>query len=326
LKQLRDVIHEKKKLNKPIDDDATTQRILKECHSLLENLAERAEERVQIVQVLLSDYRDEVYPSTPPHEVLASSITDLRSILQSKQLYPSSHSLQSNRATNAESSLLDLPCVLEDLELGKLKEMIKKKPKGGSVSVPEQKVENQGVEVVMDKVVKCISAILYVCQLPLEIFDSCFITEQDIPQNVVMTLLTDEQRLNTIAMNLMKLDTVVVEKKPKESIPIIKIMSSAVKEAVVACEPEMRPVFQKVQAACPEIIRLAKDAFLQLEKNNMSGFTMAQEQLSSIILDLQMVIGLAAKKRPEDMDMSFNLMEAADMVMKALVGLVSSEK
>ncbi len=187
LKQLRDAIHEKKKLNKPIEDDATIQRIIKECQPWLENLAERAEERVPIVEALLSDYKDEVYPNPPQTGrkiirewsvfeitwhlvVLVDAIADLRAVITGKQLFPSSHSSQSNRSTVAESPLLDLPCVLEDFELGKLKEMMKKDKKSSNVPViTPKKNDDHGVEATLDKVVKCISAILYVCQLPLDI-------------------------------------------------------------------------------------------------------------------------------------------------------------
>jgi len=158
------------------------QRILKESHALLEHLADRGEERVPIVEALLADYKDDVY-FTPPQQVLVNAIQDLRNVLTTKQLHPSSHSTQSNSSSSStsEASLLDLPCVLEDFELNKLKGMMKKKPKESNIPSPTLPAKNAhvSVEVVLEKVVKYISAILYVCQIPLEIFDSCFVVEQD---------------------------------------------------------------------------------------------------------------------------------------------------
>jgi len=135
----------------------------------------------------------------------------------------------------------------------------------------------------------------------------------------------DEQLLSDISVNLMKLDATMLDKRPKDCVNIISAVMADIKQGMASGAPEYRSAFEKLNSSCPELVRHTKEGFLHHEKKNEIGFNSSQQQLSSMILDMQMLIGMTSKKRAADVDMSFNLMEAADMVMKALTGLVTSK-
>jgi hypothetical protein len=119
--------------------------------------------------------------------VLKEAIKDINAILQEKQLSPASHSASANaRSAPPDPSLLDLPCVLDDFELGKLKvtkyhietdgtkTLRASKLKSASVSVPKPSpppspTNSPGVEAIIFRLVRDISDILYVVQIPIHV-------------------------------------------------------------------------------------------------------------------------------------------------------------
>jgi len=326
VKPLREHFQQQIQQNKPIQEDASVQRMIKETTSFLQNLVERAEERVPIIEALLEDYKDEVC-SSPPPTVLKEATQDKPTSLQEKQLSPSSHSASAN-ARNAppDPSLLDLPCVLDDFELDKLKTLRISKSKGSSVNIAKTSpTTSPGVEAIIFRLVKDISDILYVVQIPIHLFDSCFSFEQEIPPTDESpdVNVSDEKRLSDLSLNLMKLDTALSTQQPKECVTIASAILTDVKKALASCAPQYKDAYEKVQASCPTMVMLTKEAIVQLEAKNMTGFTSKSEQLSSIIFELQTVISTARKSA--ESDIGFNLLGAADMVMKALAGLVSSK-